>query len=73
MILAHIAGVPFEEWLAPVGVTGYYAYTVAKRRMAVRLSARALKRPSEVRGRSGALVALATGPCADTRHGRPES
>jgi hypothetical protein len=30
MILAHIAGVPFEEWLGPAAVSGYYAYAVAR-------------------------------------------
>jgi hypothetical protein len=51
MMLAHIAGVPFEEWLAPLAVTGYYAYTAAKRRMASRMS---LRSGSHARSRSGA-------------------
>jgi len=36
MMLAHIAGVPLEEWLGVFPVTAYYAYAAAKRRTAVR-------------------------------------
>lgn len=50
MMLAHIAGVPFEEWLAPVAVSGYYAYTMAKRLMGARMSSHLTTRAAGRRG-----------------------
>jgi hypothetical protein len=44
MILAHIAGVPFEEWLAPLAVTGggmVYALRATKRPRLLRWRRRA--------------------------------
>jgi hypothetical protein len=54
MTLAHIAGVPFEEWLAPLALTGTgvaYGYTWARRRMAAAMSSRS---GSQARSSSGA-------------------